>query len=136
MRHKYSNLGHGTSGSRQGSLDNSISANKNSGKSKLECKLKINKQKQNKHIRGTKEFQEGKSELTISLEESQNLVDKFHNNGQKIGDTKERVDFGKTIGYFVDEKTGKKVPTSNGIIHYSNTGSHIVPSRPKGGKKK
>lgn len=43
----------------------------------------------------------------------------------------ERVDFGKIIGYYVDPQTGKKHPTTMGIIHYSKNGAHIVPSKPK-----
>src|ERR1700754_3931629 len=43
---------------------------------------------------------------------------------------KERVDFGTIIGNWVDPSTGQKMPTTNGIIHYSKDGVHIVPSRP------
>jgi hypothetical protein len=41
---------------------------------------------------------------------------------------KERVNFGKVIGYTIDEKTGEKIPTKWGIIHYdTNGGAHICP---------
>lgn len=43
----------------------------------------------------------------------------------------ERVDFGKTIGNYVDPDTGTKYPTTVGIIHYSKSGTHIVSARPK-----
>lgn len=43
--------------------------------------------------------------------------------------SKERVDFGKVIGSYVDPVTGEKIPTTKGIIHYGSKGVHIVPSR-------
>lgn len=135
MRHGNSGNDHGTSGSPQGSIDNSISSNKNSGKSKLDSMKKINSNKQNKHIPGTKEFEKGKSEITISLSECQKLIDKFSGKGQMLNNGRERVDFGKIIGYYVDSETGKKYPTTVGLIHYSKTGAHIVPATPKGGFK-
>jgi filamentous hemagglutinin len=45
----------------------------------------------------------------------------------------ERVDFGETIGYYVDEKNpAVKIPTTKGTIKYSKDGAHIVPSNPLG----
>ena len=51
----------------------------------------------------------------------------------KVGEpgSKERVDFGETIGQFVEEGAAAGVDTSVGIIHYSKRGVHIVPARPK-----
>jgi filamentous hemagglutinin len=43
---------------------------------------------------------------------------------------RERVNFGTIIGNFVDDDTGRSYPTTNGIIHYSKKGAHIVPSNP------
>ena len=51
--------------------------------------------------------------------------------GQPLGPNKERVDFGKPIGRYVDGTTGKSYPTTMGIIHYSKSGAHIVPTKPK-----
>jgi filamentous hemagglutinin len=45
--------------------------------------------------------------------------------------SKERVDFGKNIGDYVDRDTGERSPTSIGIIHYGSKGAHIVPARPR-----
>ncbi|MGN4155716.1 polymorphic toxin type 50 domain-containing protein [Burkholderia gladioli] len=44
---------------------------------------------------------------------------------------RERVNFGKVIGNYVDPVTGEKMPTTNGIVHYSKDGVHIVPGRPQ-----
>lgn len=91
--------------------------------------------KQGKHVPGHNNFQEGKSELTHP--DPQGLVDDHRGTGQQIGDTqigqpgsRERVDFGTKIGNYVDPVTGEKSPTTNGIIHESSKGVHIVPSRP------
>ena len=59
------------------------------------------------------------------------LVDDYSGKGTALGDNKERVDFGRTIGNYVDPVTGAKYPTTVGIIHYSKSGTHIVPARPK-----
>ncbi|MHB9941523.1 hypothetical protein CF065_07820 [Clostridium sporogenes] len=47
-----------------------------------------------------------------------------------MGANKERIDFGKIIGQYVDPITGKLYDTTKAIIHYSKKGVHIVPSRP------
>ncbi len=87
--------------------------------------------KQNEHIPDTKEFKSGKSEIHISLTELQSLVNSKAGTGAVISKTtKERVDFGKIIGNWVDVKTGKSIPTTKGIIIYSNSGTHVVPARP------
>lgn len=39
-------------------------------------------------------------------------------------------DFGTNIGKYFNSSTGKYVPTTNGIIHNSKTGAHIVPAAP------
>lgn len=61
---------------------------------------------------------------------AQELLDKFAGKGTKIGEHKERVDFGQMIGKYYDKDTGKYVETTRGLIHYSKNGAHIVPSEP------
>jgi Pretoxin HINT domain/Bacterial toxin 50 len=87
--------------------------------------------KQGKHIPEHRNFMPGKSELTHP--NPQELLDKFGGTGQQVGKTpigqagsKERIDFGETIG----NHSASASPTTNGIIHYSNNGAHIVPSAP------
>lgn len=94
--------------------------------------LKINRGKQDKHIRGTNNFQEGKSELTISIDELQKLVYEKAGTGENLGGNKERIDFEIVIGFYVDIESGEKYETTRGLIHYSKKGVHIVPSQPKG----
>lgn len=47
-----------------------------------------------------------------------------------INEYKERVNFGKDIGQYYNSSIQQYVTTQNGIIHYSKTGAHIVPSAP------
>lgn len=81
----------------------------------------INIEKQKRHLDGTP----GKSQLIISLSECKKLLKEFSGNGTMIYPNQERVDFGKIIGY-IDTAGGLKA-TTWGTIHYSKTGSHIVP---------
>jgi len=94
---------------------------------------KLEEGKQGKHIEGHPNYQPGKSKLSVSLSEASQLTNSFSGTGAVVGDPasshKERVDFGKNIGMYNDPIKGY-VPTSNGIIHHSNKGTHIVPSKP------
>lgn len=99
--------------------------------------LKINPEKQNRHIKGTKEYINGKSYLTIDLSEAQKLVDSLHGTGDllynKTGKwkNKEIVEAGKIIGVDVDNLTGLEEKTAAAVIHYSKTGTHLVPMKGK-----
>ncbi|MDP9877263.1 RHS repeat-associated protein [Variovorax boronicumulans] len=95
----------------------------------------IHEGQQGKHVPGHNNFQPGKSELNDP--DPQGLLDQGAGTGQQVGNvpigqpgSKERVDFGKTIGTYVDPVTGARSPTSIGIIHNGSRGSHIVPARP------
>ena len=48
--------------------------------------------------------------------------------------SKELVDFGKVIGYYVDEASREKTPVTTGMVHYSKKGAHIVPHLPSSKK--
>lgn len=86
--------------------------------------------RQGKHIVGNKNYIPGRSIFLGTIEEAQQLVRKFSGTGTPAGENRERVNFGKVIGYLVNPKTGEKILTTWGIIHYSKSGAHIVPSRP------
>lgn len=99
--------------------------------------LKVDARSQSKHIPGSKEYIVGRSIITISISECQQLIEKYFGKGTRISDDKERIDFEKVIGFFVDYKTGDRFPTTIGIIHITKAGVHIVPAAPKnyrGGK--
>lgn len=91
---------------------------------------KIHIGKQGKHIVGHNNYTKGKSILNISTDKAQELVKKYSGTGKKIGTNRERVDFQRVIGKYVDPNTGKSYSTTVGTIHYSNTGTHIVPEKP------
>ncbi|MEL4013208.1 hemagglutinin repeat-containing protein [Dryocola clanedunensis] len=100
----------------------------------------INKGQQNKHIVGTNEYKTAAassgSQRSIITVEPQSLLPQL-GTGQQVGKievglagSKERIDFGKVIGTFVDKDTGLSLPTTKGIVHYGKDGAHIVPARP------
>lgn len=86
--------------------------------------------KQGKHIVGHNNYKKGKSILNISTDTAQSLVKKYSGTGRKIGANRERVNFKRVIGKYVDPKTGKAYDTTIGTIHYSKSGTHIVPEKP------
>jgi hypothetical protein len=93
--------------------------------------LKIQMDRQGKHVKGHRNFQPGKSEFTHS--DPQRLVDEYAGYGFKWrGDIpgapgyQEVVNFEEIIGY-VD---GNPIPTTWGKIHYAKDGVHIVPFNP------
>lgn len=91
--------------------------------------------KQGKHLIGHNNYTEGKSYLTISLEEAQRLVDQYTGTGEIKRDSKEKwthkefITLDHVIGVVVDSETGKKTETRRCAIHYSNKGTHIVPAK-------
>ncbi len=87
--------------------------------------------RQEKHIAGSNNYTSGKSIFNGTVKQAEALIKEYSGTGQPLGSNKERVDFGKVIGTYVDESTGKGYPTTMGIIHYSKNGGHIVPARPK-----
>lgn len=91
---------------------------------------KIHVGKQGKHIIGHNNYVKGKSILNISTEAAQKLINKFSGTGKKIGTNREKVNFKRIIGKYVDPITGKKYDTTVGTIHYSKSGTHIVPEKP------
>lgn len=98
--------------------------------------LTVNPDKQARHMVG-KSYVEGRSAITVNMEDLQSLVNQFAGTGTVILDRKgewkkqEIVDFGREIGYTMN-KEGHKVKTSKVKIHYSKTGVHIVPYSGKG----
>ena len=91
---------------------------------------KIHIGKQGKHILGHNNYQKGKSILNISTSDAQKLINKYSGKGRKIGTSRETVDFRKVIGKYVDPRTGKAYDTTVGTIHYSKSGTHLVPEKP------
>lgn len=95
-------------------------------------KRKIDPRKQTRHIRGAG-YVPGKSYIYGDQKEAQRLVNKLAGTGLIIKDSngnwthKERVINNVPIGISISNKTGKKTETKEATIHYSKTGTHIVP---------
>ena len=89
----------------------------------------VNAGRQGKHILGNNNYIEGRSIFNGTVNDAQKLVDEFAGTGEWIGQNKERVNFGKVIGKYVNPSTGESVDTTVGMIHYSKTGTHIVPAQ-------
>jgi hypothetical protein len=96
--------------------------------------LTINPKKQNRHILGSGGFIEGRSRLTIDINEAQRIVNELRGTGQLIFDNKgewthkERVVCPNYVGIHVD-LDGNETPTRRLTIHYSATGTHLVPGK-------
>ncbi|HAR6638206.1 TPA: phage head morphogenesis protein, partial [Staphylococcus aureus] len=104
-------------------------------------KIEINREKQNRHSLGHKLYLKNKiyalqnderfpSYTILSIEELNDLLKKYSMTGKILVDKfgfnrKEIINFEKTIGKAY--AGGKYINTAYGKIHYSKTGSHIVP---------
>ena len=95
-----------------------------------EFDITVSTGKQGKHIVGNNNYIEGRSIFSGTVDDAQRLIDDFAGTGEWIGTNKERINFGKVIGQYVNPATGEIVDTTVGIIHYSKTGVHIVPAQP------
>lgn len=96
--------------------------------------LTILPDKQGKHIRGHKNYTEGRSYLTITQEEAQNLVQQYAGTGELRRDksgrwtNKEFIIAKQIIGMWVNQNTGEEIQTHRFAIHYAKKGTHIVPA--------
>lgn len=90
----------------------------------------MHKGKQGKHIPGHNNYRPGKSIINGGLQAAQDLIIEGAGKGVWHEPNKETVDYGRIIGTYVDSN-GNRFDTTVGTIHYSKTGAHIVPSRPK-----
>ena len=94
----------------------------------------INPEKQSRHIIDSAGYIEGRSYLLPGVD-AQGLVDKHHGTGEirftKAGDwiNKEFISTEYIIGVEVNPVTGTKTATNRFLIHYSKTGTHIVPAQ-------
>ena len=94
----------------------------------------INADKQNRHIKGSKGFVEGRSYINGTIEDAQKFLDELSGTGEPLmvkGKwlNKERVTSANVIGVHVDPDTKEETETKNCMIIYSKTGSHIVPRK-------
>lgn len=97
--------------------------------------LEILEGKQGKHIKEHNNYIEGRSYLTISIDEAQKIVNKYAGSGiirlnqNNEWDNKEIVTIDKEIGINVNNMTNEESKTNRCKIHYSKKGTHIVPTK-------
>jgi tetratricopeptide (TPR) repeat protein len=100
--------------------------------------IKIAKDKQGKHIKGDPNYEQlvkdKKNPSIFEHPDPEKLIREHGGTGIKNkGDVPgmagyvEIVDFGEFIGYSVNQRTGEKIATTMGKIHYAKDGAHIVP---------
>ena len=94
----------------------------------------VNPEKQGRHDVSSKYYVKGRSYLLPGVD-AQQLVDRYHGTGEvrlnRTGDkwiNKEFVAADKDIGVNVNPATGIETVTNRFTIHYSNTGTHVVPT--------
>ena len=96
---------------------------------------KLNVGAQNKHIRGSKGYIQGRSYIYGDLKAAQELVDKYHGTGDiRFNDSgewikKEFFTLDEDIGVDVNPETGIETPTNRFSIRYGKNGTHAVPAK-------
>lgn len=120
----------------ESSMKNSYNSAVESAKKQIvEMPKTLNIGNQNKHIRSSKGYIEGRSYLYGTLEDAQALVNRYSGTGTpRISDGnkwthKEFTVADVPIGVVMDKATGKGKETRRFAIHYSNHGTHIVPAK-------
>ena len=110
--------------------DNLVQRNIDSGNVKLE----INPEKQSRHIKDSKGYVDGRSYIYGGVEQAQKIVNDLHGTGTPVRKpdgtwaNKEHVQSDKPIGIAVSKQTGEE-ETKAATIHYSKTGTHVVPRK-------
>jgi hypothetical protein len=100
-------------------------------------KLDINHEKQAKHIKGCPEYIDGRSYLTISEDKAQKIINEKSGTGSLVYDrkglwkNKELIDCDEIIGVDINKSTREETSTDKGTIHYSKSGTHLVPRKEK-----
>lgn len=94
----------------------------------------MNRQKQNKHVPGAKEYQKGKSTIDIPIEELDALVKSNIKNAVDLGNGKMYLVLPKDVGTWKNKEGTQSEKTNCVTIHNSKTGYHCVPQRRKGRK--
>ncbi|MCL2017079.1 MAG: polymorphic toxin type 50 domain-containing protein [Defluviitaleaceae bacterium] len=95
----------------------------------------INPEKQGRHYVNHENYIDGRSYL-FDWVDPQELVDKYCGTGDfritenGLWNKKEYVSVGKNIGVSINPNTGINQITDRIAIHYSKTGTHIVPVTP------
>ena len=94
----------------------------------------VNVEKQNRHVRTSPGYIQGRSYIFGDAQTAQLLVNDYSGKGDPMISSsgqwknKEVVVADVNIGVCIDPKTGEETRTNRFTIHYSKTGTHIVPA--------
>lgn len=97
-------------------------------------KLEINPEKQSRHIKDSSGYGDGRSYIYGGAEQAQKIVNDLHGTGTPVMKpdgtwaNKEHVQSEEPIGIAVSKRTGEE-ETKAATIHYSKTGTHVVPRK-------
>lgn len=86
----------------------SFSGTKGANKAFSEYPKTVHSGRQDKHIVGSNNYTSGRSIFSGTTQQAEQLIKKHSGTGQILGSNRERVDFGKQIGYYVDPQTNEK----------------------------
>ena len=102
-----------------------------------ETQKQLNSGNQNKHIVGSKGYQEGRSYIYGDLRTAQDIVNQRAGTGEiRLNDhgewnKKEFVTLDHDIGVYINPQSGERYSTNTVSIHYGKKGTHVVPARRK-----
>ena len=97
-------------------------------------RLIINQEKQSRHIKGTDGYVQGRSYVTVDKDELQAIVNQYAGTGEiqrsvkGVFMQKEIITIDRQIGVSINPETLEETPTNRAYIHYSKSGSHVVPT--------
>ena len=95
----------------------------------------LNEIHQNRHIKDSKHYIDGRSVFDGTLEDAQELINTHHGTGEirltEVGEWigKEFITLDRDIGRYINPHTEENYKTNSFSIHYSKMGAHIVPAR-------
>ena len=96
--------------------------------------LTVNPEKQARHLRDSGSYIPGRSFLTISMEELQDIVTRYAGTGEIArdgrGGLRECISLNRRVGTVI-RRDGSEVPAFMLKLHYSKTGVHAVPFAPQ-----
>ena len=94
----------------------------------------VNPDKQSRHDRNSSSYIPGRSYLLDDVN-AQDLVDRYHGTGRAelteagVWKNVETVTSDRNIGVNISPSTGEETITNRFTIHYSRTGTHVVPAK-------
>lgn len=97
-------------------------------------KLIVNPEKQARHIKNSEGYVLGRSYITVSNAELQDIVSRYAGTGEIVRSSKgkfmnrEIITVDREIGISIDPQTQEETPTNRAYIHYSKSGTHVVPT--------